>query len=167
MSAPAPSARKIIVEQAALEAALAAHRSAGRSIVLTNGTFDLLHVGHVRALEDAKTRGDVLVVGLNSDASVQSYKGPGRPIVPEGERAELIACLGCVDIVTFFNEPTADALIRRVVPEVWAKGRDYSEETLPEAALVRELGGAIAIVGDPKDHAASDLITRIRNQAGT
>lgn len=162
MTERAPSSRKIFADPDALREELAKHRAAGRTIVLTNGTFDLLHVGHVRSLEDAKSHGDVLVVGLNSDVSVRSYKGPGRPIIPEDERAELIACLGCVDVVTFFDEPTAEALIRRVAPDVWAKGRDYSEATLPEAALVRELGGRIAIVGDPKDHAASDLITRIR-----
>ena len=162
----APSARKIVRDPEALEATLAAHRAAGRSVVLTNGTFDLLHVGHVRALEGARGQGDVLVVGVNTDRSVRNYKGPGRPIVPEDERAELLACLACVDVVTFFDEPTAEALIRRVAPDGWAKGRDYSEETLPEAHVVRELGGSIAIVGDPKDHAASDFIDRIRGSGG-
>lgn len=158
------SAGKIVSDRARLTRQLDQWRSAGRRIVLSNGTFDLLHVGHVRSLEDARTRGDVLVVGLNTDASVRTYKGPGRPVVPEGERAEIVAALACVDLVTLFDEPTAEQLIRLVRPDVWAKGRDYTEETLPEAAVVRELGGDIAIVGDPKDHAASDLIARIQER---
>ena len=158
----APSTRKIVRDPEALQAIVAEHRAAGRTIVLTNGTFDLLHVGHVRALEGAREHGDVLVVGVNNDSSVRAYKGEGRPVIPEEERAELLACLGCVDVVTFFGEATAEVLIRRVAPDVWAKGRDYSEATLPEAHVVKELGGEIAIVGDPKDHAASDVIDRIR-----
>ncbi|MAG55540.1 MAG: D-glycero-beta-D-manno-heptose 1-phosphate adenylyltransferase [Planctomycetes bacterium] len=154
----------MVSDRARLTRQLDQWRSAGRRIVLSNGTFDLLHVGHVRSLEDARTRGDVLVVGLNTDASVRTYKGPGRPVVPEGERAEIVAALACVDLVTLFDEPTAEQLIRLVRPDVWAKGRDYTEETLPEAAVVRELGGDIAIVGDPKDHAASDLIARIQER---
>ncbi len=157
---------KVVRDSGAVARAVAEQRDAGRRIVLTNGAFDLLHVGHVRSLEDARSLGEFLVVGLNSDVSVRSYKGRGRPVVPEDERAELLACMACVDLVTFFDEPTAEALIRRVAPDIWAKGRDYTEETLPEASVVRELGGRVAIVGDPKDHASSDLIRRIRRLEG-
>ena len=154
---------KIILEREALLEHTAEARSGGARIVFTNGTFDLLHVGHIRSLEDARSHGDLLVVGLNSDSSVRSYKGPGRPVVPEQERAEMLAALECVTYVTIFSEPTPSDLIRALKPHVHAKGRDYSAETLPEAAVVREIGAEIAIVGDPKDHSATDLIQRIRN----
>ncbi len=157
---------KIILDRAGLVRRSEELRSSGLRIVLTNGTFDLLHVGHVRALEEARAQGDVLVVGINSDASVRAYKGPGRPVVPEAERAEIVAALGCVDLVTVFDEPTAEALIRAVRPAVHAKGQDYTEASVPERAVVLEVGGRVAIVGDPKDHAASDLIARIRAAGG-
>jgi rfaE bifunctional protein nucleotidyltransferase chain/domain len=153
---------KILLGDADLERLLAVHRSRSERVVLTNGTFDILHVGHVRALEDARSHGDCLIVGINTDASARRNKGPGRPVVPEAERAELVAALASVDAVLLFDEPTADLLIRKVSPDVYAKGRDYSEEALPETATAREVGARIAIVGDPKDHAASDLIARIR-----
>ncbi|MBX3465822.1 MAG: adenylyltransferase/cytidyltransferase family protein [Planctomycetes bacterium] len=163
MSAPEPA--KIIRDHAALSRVVEEHRAAGRRVVFTNGTFDLLHVGHLRSLTDARSRGDLLIVALNSDASVRSYKGPGLPIQPEAERAELIAGLRCVDYVTLFDEPRVDALLGRLRPHVHAKGTEYSPETLPEAETVRGYGGEIAIVGDPKAHSSSWLIARIRGAA--
>ena len=139
-------------------------RAAGEQIILTNGVFDLLHVGHVRYLEAAKREGDVLVVAINSDASARKLKGPGRPIVPESERAELVAALGCVDYVTIFDEPTVEPLIRALAPVVHCKGTDYTPESVPERDAVRETGGRVAIVGDPKDHATRDLIRLIQER---
>ncbi len=137
-------------------------RAAGGTIVLTNGAFDLLHVGHVRALEDARRHGTCLVVAINSDASVRRLKGPSRPVVPEGERAELVAAIGCVDLVYVFGETDVSVIIRAVRPDVHAKGRDYTAATVPERAVVAEVGGRVVIVGDPKDHATTDVIARIR-----
>lgn len=156
------SAAKVCADLDDLLRRLGPARAAGRGVVLTNGAFDLLHVGHVRSLEAAKALGDVLVVGVNSDASVRANKGAGRPVVPERERAEVVAALACVDHVVVFSETTAEALIRAVRPAVHAKGTDYRPETLPEAAVVREVGGRVAIVGDPKGHAATDLVRRVR-----
>jgi rfaE bifunctional protein nucleotidyltransferase chain/domain len=131
---------------------------------LANGLFDLLHVGHVRYLEAAKREGDILVVAINSDASARALKGPQRPIVPEAERAELVAALACVDYVTLFDEPTVEPLIRALAPVIHCKGTDYTPETVPERLAVLETGGRIAIVGDPKDHATRDLIRKILDQ---
>jgi len=129
-------------------------------VVLANGCFDLLHVGHVRYLEDARSRGDLLVVALNSDASVRRNKGTERPWVPLEERAEIVAALRCVDFVTSFEEPSLEATLRLLRPAVHAKGSDYTRESVPEAAVDRELGIAIAICGDPKQHSSSELIER-------
>jgi rfaE bifunctional protein nucleotidyltransferase chain/domain len=156
-----PSTAKIFRDHELLLAAVTKQRREGHVLVFSNGTFDLLHVGHVRSLEDAKSKGSLLVVGVNSDRSVRAYKGANRPVVPEDERAELLAALECVDFVTIFDEATPEKLLRLLRPEVHAKGRDYTEATLPEAELVRSLGGRIEIVGDPKDHSASDLLKRI------
>jgi rfaE bifunctional protein nucleotidyltransferase chain/domain len=133
----------------------------GRRIVLSNGAFDLLHVGHVRALEEARSLGDVLVVAINDDASVRALKGPGRPVVPASERAELVAALGCVDYVHVFGESDVRQLLRLLRPAVHAKGRDYTKETVPERDTALEVDAEIAIVGDPKDHSVSELLTRI------
>jgi rfaE bifunctional protein nucleotidyltransferase chain/domain len=147
--------------------ALAAHlRADGKRVVLANGCFDLLHVGHVRYLTAARALGDVLFVGLNSDAAVTRLKGRGRPLMPAVERAELLAALRAVDHVVIFDEDTADRLVALVRPAVHAKGTDYTDATVPEAASVRAVGGRVAIVGDPKDHATRDLIARIREQTG-
>lgn len=154
---------KICRDHSELDAQLAALRARSATIVLTNGTFDLLHVGHVRYLEEARSLGDILVVGLNSDASVRRYKGPGRPVVPESERAEILAALAAVDHVILFDESTAEALITRVRPGIYAKGRDYDSATLPESALLQRLGVRAAFVGDKKTHAASDLIAKLRS----
>ncbi len=137
-------------------------RRTGKTIVLTNGAFDLLHVGHVRALQDARAHGDALVVAVNSDRSVRGLKGPGRPIVPEAERAEMLAALECVDLVYVFEDATVETIIRRLRPDVHAKGRDYREDNVPERHVVAEVGGRVVIVGDPKNHATTDVIARIR-----
>ena len=144
-----------------LLAALARERAAGRRVALANGVFDLLHVGHVRYLEAARREADVLVVAVNSDASARSLKGPGRPLFPQEERAEILAALGCVDYVTIFDETTAAPLIAEAAPDVHCKGTDYRTDTVPERETVRRAGGRVAIVGDPKDHASRDLIRTI------
>ena len=141
-------------------------RLAGRSVILTNGCFDLLHVGHIRYLNAAKEIGGALLVGINSDRQARALKGKGRPQMPESERAELIASLRCVDAVTIFDEPTVEELIAAVRPDVHAKGTDYTIETVPERDTVRRFGGRVAIVGDPKDHSSTDLIRQVRSGGG-
>ncbi len=141
-------------------------RAAGRRLVLANGCFDLLHVGHVRYLEEARRLGDVLIVGLNSDASVRRLKGAGRPLVPAAERAELLGALRAVDAVVLFDDDTAEALIARLRPDVHAKGTDYTVDSVPERAAVRAAGGRVAIAGDPKAHATRDLIDAILTRFG-
>ena len=147
------------IEEAARRAA--EWRARGRRVVLANGCFDLLHVGHVRYLSAARGLGDALVVGLNSDASVRRLKGPGRPVMPADERAELIGALAAVDLVVVFDDDSADALIARLRPDVHAKGTDYTEDSVPERAAVLTAGGRVAIAGDPKSHATRDLIAAI------
>jgi rfaE bifunctional protein nucleotidyltransferase chain/domain len=147
------------IEEAARQAA--EWRGRGRRVVLANGCFDLLHVGHVRYLSAARGLGDALVVGLNSDASVRRLKGPGRPVMAADERAELIGALAAVDLVVVFDDDSAEALIARLRPDVHAKGTDYTEESVPERAAVLAAGGRVAIAGDPKSHATRDLIAAI------
>lgn len=138
-------------------------RRAGRRIAFANGHFDLLHVGHLRYLTAARDQGDVLVVGLNDDESVARLKGEGRPIVPAAERAELLAALEPVDFVVIFGGDSPAPLIAELEPEVHCKGPDYgSPEDVPEYPVVRAYGGETRLVGDPKDHATSDLIGRVR-----
>jgi rfaE bifunctional protein nucleotidyltransferase chain/domain len=139
---------------------LRAERANGRRIVLANGVFDLLHVGHVRYLEAAKLLGEILVVAVNSDRSARLSKGAGRPVIPESERAELIGALGCVDHVLIFDEPDVRAVIRALRPEVHAKGTDYTPLTVPERTEVESYGGKVEIVGDPKRHSSTELINR-------
>ena len=153
---------RFVADHGVLARLVAEAKAAGKRVVLTNGGFEILHVGHVRSLQDARSRGDLLVVAVNSDASVRRAKGPRRPVVPGAERVEVLCALGCVDLVTLFDEPTVDALLRLLRPSIHAKGRDYTPETVPERETAREIGAAIAIVGDPKDHATSDLLERIR-----
>ncbi|MCI0547190.1 MAG: adenylyltransferase/cytidyltransferase family protein [Candidatus Rokubacteria bacterium] len=136
-------------------------RAAGRRIVLANGCFDVLHVGHVRYLEAARALGDALVVAINSDASVRRLKGRGRPIMAEDERAELVASLRAVDLVVIFADDTVDALVGRLRPDVQAKGTDYTEATVPERAAVLAAGGRVAIAGDAKTHSTRDVIETI------
>ena len=138
-----------------------AWRQQGRRIVLANGAFDLLHVGHVRYLQGAAAEGDILVVAVNSDHSVRLSKGPDRPVVPEAERAELIAALSGVDHVVVFDDKTVEGILRALRPDVHAKGTDYTADSVPEAALVRSLGGEVRIVGDPKDHSTTEMIRRL------
>lgn len=147
-----------ILDRNRLIARVAIARRNGARIVLANGCFDLLHVGHVRYLEGARALGDLLVVGINSDERVRELKGQGRPHVPERERAELVAALRAVDFVTIFQEPTVEALLRAIRPDIHAKGTDYTEETVPERDVVRSLGGRVAIVGDPKNHSTSEML---------
>ena len=143
-----------------------AQRQAGRRIVLANGVFDLLHVGHVRYLAAARALGDVLVVALNSDASVRRLKGQGRPIMSAAERAELVGALRPVDAVVVFEEDTVDRVVGALRPDVQAKGTDYTEATVPERAAVLAAGGRVAIAGDPKDHSTRDLIRAIVERFG-
>jgi rfaE bifunctional protein nucleotidyltransferase chain/domain len=141
-------------------------RAQGKRLVLANGCFDLLHVGHVRYLQAARALGDALVVGLNSDASVRRLKGPGRPVMPAGERAELVAAVSGVDAVVVFDEDSADALIARLRPDVHAKGTDYTEQSVPERGTVEAVGAQVAIAGDPKTHSTKDLIAMILDRFG-
>jgi rfaE bifunctional protein nucleotidyltransferase chain/domain len=136
-------------------------RRAGERIILTNGCFDLLHVGHIRYLRAAKHLGGKLVVGLNADESVRGLKGPGRPLMPAAERAEILAALADVDAVVVFPEADVRALIREIRPDIHAKGTDYTADNVPERDTVVECGGRVAIVGDPKGHSATEFIARI------
>ncbi len=140
-------------------------RRSGEPIILANGCFDLLHVGHVRYLHGAKQLGGRLVVAVNADESVRLIKGPDRPIMPAEERAEIVASLEDVDAVVIFPEPDVRALIREICPDIHAKGTDYTPESVPEGDLVRACGGRVEIVGDPKDHSTSQIIrTRFRSR---
>lgn len=130
----------------------------GDRVTLANGCFDLLHVGHVRYLHAAKELGGRLVVAINSDDSVRALKGEGRPLMPADERAEILAALADVDAVVIFSERDVRTLILEIRPDVQAKGTDYTEESVPEGDVVRAYGGRVAIVGDPKDHSASEII---------
>lgn len=133
----------------------------GRTIGLCNGAFDLLHVGHLRYLTDAARMVDVLVVAVNADSSVRGLKGPTRPIVPEDERVEMLQSVRGVDYVHVFTEPNVNAVLQALRPNLHIKGRDYTPDTIPEAPMVRALGGDVAVAGDPKDHATTDIIARI------
>jgi rfaE bifunctional protein nucleotidyltransferase chain/domain len=136
-------------------------RREGRRIAFANGCFDLLHVGHVRYLEDARRHADVLVVGVNSDRSVKALKGPNRPVLPAEGRAELVAALEAVDYVVIFDDLTAEAVLRDLRPEVHCKGTDYSEATVPERAVMKSLAGTVRIVGGPKTHSTRELLEEI------
>jgi rfaE bifunctional protein nucleotidyltransferase chain/domain len=133
-------------------------RRAGESITLANGNFDLLHVGHIRYLRAAKDLGGKLVVAINSDDSLRTLKGAGRPVMPELERAEIIAALAVVDAVVIFPELDVRALIREIRPNVQAKGTDYTRESVPERDVVAEVGGRVEIVGDAKEHSTSEIL---------
>lgn len=140
---------------------VAAMRSAEETIVLANGCFDLFHAGHLRYLRGAAGLGNRLIVAVNSDRQARSLKGEGRPFTNENERAEIIAGLRCVDLVTVFDEPTVEELLLAIRPDFHAKGTDYTTETVPERDIVRSYGGRVAIVGDPKDHSSTEIIERI------
>lgn len=155
------SAGKIRTFQQVLSYAAQA-RAAGKRIALANGVFDLFHVGHLRYLEGARALCDVLVVAVNSDASTRRHKGEGRPLIPEGERAEIVAGLACTDHVLIFDDDDVRPLIRALRPEVHVKGTDYTPLTVPERAEVEAYGGRVAIAGDPKDHSTTELSRRVR-----
>ena len=151
-----------LVTEAELTAAVARERQAGRTIAFANGCFDLLHVGHVRYLQGAAAEADRLIVAVNDDRSVRALKGAGRPILGERDRAELVAALRAVDYVVLFGDATVERLLRLLRPDVHCKGTDYTVDTVPERDTVRAYGGRIAIVGDPKDHSTSALLSRLK-----
>jgi rfaE bifunctional protein nucleotidyltransferase chain/domain len=156
------AAKDKIVSREKLIEILSQEKREGRSIVFANGCFDTLHAGHVRYLEGARREGTVLVVGVNADTSVHDLKGPGRPILDENARAQLVAALRAVDYVVIFSEPNVEALLEELKPHVHAKGTDYTAENVPERATADRLGIRVAIVGDPKDHSTRDLLASIR-----
>jgi D-glycero-beta-D-manno-heptose 1-phosphate adenylyltransferase len=151
----------MILNREELVRRVAAARESGAKIVFANGCFDVLHVGHVRYLAGARELGDVLVVGVNSDEQVALQKGAGRPVLPEKERAEIVASLEPVTYVTIFSESTVEQLLLALKPDVHAKGTDYTVDTVPERDVVRSYGGQVAIVGDPKDHSTSEIVARL------
>ena len=157
------SSAEKIAPLAAVRERVAAARRAGRTIALANGCFDVLHVGHARYLEGASAEADVLVVGINADASVRRLKGEGRPVLPAEDRARLVAALRVVDHVVVFEEDDVRALLLALRPDVHCKGTDYTPDTVPERDTVRSYGGRVAIVGDPKDHDTRKLIARVRS----
>ena len=157
MSLPFP--RQVsLVDLPALRAAATA---AGKTIALANGVFDLFHVGHLRYLTGARAEADVLVVAVNDDRSTRENKGPGRPVVPESERAEIVAGLACVDHVVLFGSRDVVPVIRALRPDVHVKGTDYTPETIPEASEVRAYGGRVAVAGDAKQHSTTELMQRL------
>jgi rfaE bifunctional protein nucleotidyltransferase chain/domain len=156
--------REKILSREALHNVLDEHRRAGRKVVFANGVFDLLHVGHVRYLQAARAEGDLLIVGINSDASTRALKGAGRPLLTERARASLVAAIAAVDYVVIFDEQDVNALLREFQPDVHAKGTDYTADNVPERDLAALLGIRTAIVGDAKNHSTRDLIARLRHE---
>lgn len=152
---------KLLMTPEALDDAVRRLRAAGKTIALTNGCYEILHVGHLRSLRSAREQGDCLIVAINSDESTRRYKGPGHPAVPQDERAEILAGLACVDHVYVFDEPTVDGLLERIRPDAYCKGPEYTMDNLPERDTLRRLGGRLVTVGDPKNHSTTELIRRI------
>ena len=150
-----------ILERRDLLAVVKAAKRKGSRIVLANGCFDVLHVGHIRYLEAAKALGDLLIVGVNSDEQTRRLKGEGRPLAPQDQRAQIVSALAAVDFVTIFHEPTVEQLLLALRPDIHAKGTDYTEDTVPERDVVRSFGGQLAIVGDPKNHSSSEIIDKV------
>jgi rfaE bifunctional protein nucleotidyltransferase chain/domain len=153
-----------ILDERALLDALATERKAAHTIAFANGCFDILHVGHIRYLQDAARVADVLVVGVNGDASVRVLKGEGRPLMPAAERAELISAIRGVSYVTIFDENSPSRLLQALRPDFQCKGTDYTPESVPEGEIVRGYGGKVVIVGDPKDHSTSAVLEKMRRQ---
>jgi rfaE bifunctional protein nucleotidyltransferase chain/domain len=151
-----------ILNEHELLAALATERNAGNRIAFANGVFDILHVGHVRYLQDAARVADVLVVGVNGDESVRVLKGDGRPLMPANERAEIVAAIRGVSYVTIFEEKSPSRLLQTLRPDFQCKGTDYTADSVPEAEIVKAYGGKVVIVGDPKDHSTTDLLAKMR-----
>jgi rfaE bifunctional protein nucleotidyltransferase chain/domain len=156
-----PSAPGKLKTLAELKKIVRAAKAGGKTVVLANGCFDLIHVGHIRYLRGAKSKGDILIAALNSDSSVRRLKGKGRPILPQGERAEILAAFSFVDYVTIFHELNVEKILLALKPAIHAKGSDYTEATVPERETVRRYGGRVAIVGGPKVQDASEVIRRI------
>jgi D-glycero-beta-D-manno-heptose 1-phosphate adenylyltransferase len=156
--------REKILSREGLVEVLPEHRQRGEKIVLANGVFDLLHVGHVRYLKAARAEGDILVVGINSDSSTRARKGEGRPIMTERARAAVVSALAAVDYVVIFDELDVNQLLLDFRPDVHAKGTDYAVDTVPERELANLLGIRIAICGDPKDHSTRDILSRVGRQ---
>ena len=138
-------------------------RGEGKKIVFANGCFDIVHVGHIRYLKEAKELGDLLIVAINSDSSAKRLKGDGRPVTPENERAEIVAAIEYVDYVIVFNEPNVSNLLLTLKPDIHAKGTDYTEDSVPEVKIVRSYGGRVAITGDKKERSSTGVIERLRN----
>ncbi|HEY0159054.1 MAG TPA: adenylyltransferase/cytidyltransferase family protein [Thermoanaerobaculia bacterium] len=155
MNAPILTARE-------LAEVLATERSSGKTIAFANGVFDILHVGHVRYLQDASRVADVLVVGVNGDDSTRQLKGEGRPVMPAVERAELIAAIRGVGYVTVFDEKSPARLLQELRPDFQCKGTDYTADSVPEAEIVKAYGGKVAIVGDPKDHSTTSVLEKMK-----
>ena len=153
-----------ILNEDELVEAVRAERAAGRTLAFANGCFDVLHVGHVRYLADAKAQADRLIVAINDDGSVRNLKGEGRPILIETDRAELVGALESVDYVVLFSDPDVNRLLRLLKPDVHCKGTDYTLETVPERETVLAYGGKIAIVGDPKKHSTRDFVSRVKSE---
>jgi len=152
-----------VLTRAALVERVEHDRRKGLTVAFANGGFELLHVGHVRYLEAARREADRLIVAVNDDRSIEALKGPSRPVLPEADRAELVAALRAVDYVVIFPEPTVTPLLELLRPDVHCKGTDYTVDTVPERETVLAYGGRIAIVGDPKDHSTTDLLTRLQH----
>ena len=152
---------RILTEHDLVEA-VRAERALGHTIAFANGCFDVLHVGHVRYLADARSQAQRLIVAVNDDSSVRQLKGPGRPILNGADRAEMVAALESVDYVVLFSDPDVNRLLRVLKPDVHCKGTDYTVDSVPERAVVQSYGGRTAIVGDPKDHSTRDVLARIR-----
>jgi D-glycero-beta-D-manno-heptose 1-phosphate adenylyltransferase len=157
-------ANERIVDRLELALRVAEARKQGKLIVMANGCFDVLHVGHVRYLEAAKAMGDLLVVGVNSDDQARRLKGDGRPVMSQDQRAEIVASLEAVDLVTVFDEPTVEELLLALRPDIHAKGTDYTEDSVPERDVVRSYGGRVAIAGDPKNHSSSEMIDKVSRE---
>lgn len=153
-----------ILNESELTHALAMERAAGRTIAFANGCFDVLHVGHIRYLQDAARVADVLVVGVNGDDSVRRLKGEGRPVMPEDERAEIIASIRGVAYVTVFREESPSNLLQTLRPDFQCKGTDYTANSVPEAEIVKAYGGQVVIVGDPKDHSTTAVLEKLRGR---
>lgn len=151
-----------ILKRNELVASVANERAGGKRIILTNGCFDIFHVGHIRYLSAAKALDGFLIVAINSDEQVEKLKGNGRPFMPQNERAEMISSFRFVDAVTIFDEPTVTELLLAIKPDIHAKGTDYSIESVPEREIVLSYGGKIAIVGDPKDHSSTEMFARLQ-----
>jgi rfaE bifunctional protein nucleotidyltransferase chain/domain len=160
----APGEGPATLEEAAAQ--VARWRARGETVALANGVFDLLHVGHVRYLQGARALAHRLVVAVNSDASTRAVKGPGRPVIPEAERAELLAALACTDLVLIFDDPDVRGVIRTLRPDIHVKGTDYTPGTIPERDEVLAYGGRVAVAGDPKDHSTTSLLWRLPSGEG-